>query len=119
MYYTMLKMVQNIMSTSTDYIKFVCDQIKGIGDIRYKKMFGEYVVYINDKPILLVCDNTVFVKKLDDISTQMKDSDTDYPYKNAKEHYILDIQNIELTKNVIEILEQITTVPKPRKKSTK
>lgn len=77
------------------------------------------MVYINDKPILLVCDSTVFVKKLDDISTQMKDSDTDYPYKNSKEHYILDIENIELTKNVIEILEQITTVPKPRKKSIK
>lgn len=77
------------------------------------------MVYINDKPILLVCDSTVFVKKLDDISTQMKDSDTDYPYKNSKEYYILDIENIELTKNVIEILEQITAVQKTRKKSIK
>ena len=77
------------------------------------------MVYINDKPILLVCDSTVFVKKLDDISTQMKDSDTDYPYKNSKEHYILDIENIELTKNVIKILEQITAVQKTRKKSIK
>ncbi|MGN0560765.1 MAG: hypothetical protein ACI4K8_06895 [Candidatus Fimenecus sp.] len=25
-------------------------------------MFGEYMVYVNDKPILMVCDNTVFVK---------------------------------------------------------
>lgn len=49
----------------------------------------------------------------------MKDSDTDYPYKNSKEHYILDIENIELTKNVIEILEQITAVQKTRKKSIK
>ena len=40
------------MSTSADYIKFVCDQIKDFGDIRYKKMFGEYMVYINNKPIL-------------------------------------------------------------------
>ena len=49
----------------------------------------------------------------------MKDSDTDYPYKNSKENYILDIENIELTKNVIEILEQITAVQKTRKKSIK
>jgi DNA helicase-2/ATP-dependent DNA helicase PcrA len=36
-----------------------------VGAVRYKKMFGEYMVYVNEKPILLVCDNTVFVKILD------------------------------------------------------
>ena len=53
------------MATSVEFIEFVCDQIKGPWDIRYRKMFGEYMVYVNDKPILLVCDNTVYVKKLD------------------------------------------------------
>ena len=27
-------------------------------------MFGEYMVYVNDKPVLLVCGNTVYAKKL-------------------------------------------------------
>lgn len=52
-----------MMSTTMDYVEFVCGQIRDAWDVRYKKMFGEYMVYINDKPILLVCDNTVFVKK--------------------------------------------------------
>lgn len=53
------------MATSVDYIEFVCGQIRGERVVRYKKMFGEYMVYVNDKPVLLVCDNTVYVKKLD------------------------------------------------------
>jgi TfoX/Sxy family transcriptional regulator of competence genes len=29
------------MATSVDYIEFVCEQIEGVGAVRYKKMFGE------------------------------------------------------------------------------
>jgi TfoX/Sxy family transcriptional regulator of competence genes len=50
------------MATTADFIEYVCDQISGIGAVRCKKMFGEYMVYINEKPILLVCDNTAFCK---------------------------------------------------------
>lgn len=79
-------------------------------------MFGEYMVYINDKPILLVCDNTVYIKKLDAVSELMQKSETGYPYEGAKEHYILDIEDTELSKKAIAILEPITPLPKPRKK---
>ena len=107
------------MSTTVDYIEFVCEQIRVVGDIRYRKMFGEYMVYVNDKPVLLVCDNTVFVKMLDEIKDEMMSSESGYPYKGAKEHYILDIENTELSKRVIQILEIVTPVPKPKKKVKK
>ena len=104
------------MATSQDYIEFVCDQVRGVGDLRYKKMFGEYMVYVNDKPVLLVCDNTVFVKKREEIAGLMEDADVGAPYEGAKEHYILDVEDTELAKKVIGILEPITPLPKPRKK---
>ena len=50
------------MATSKEYIEFVCEQLAGTENVRYRKMFGEYMVYVNDKPTLLVCDNTVMVK---------------------------------------------------------
>jgi len=28
------------MATTVSFIEFVCEQISGVGDIRYKKMFG-------------------------------------------------------------------------------
>ena len=59
------------MATSQEYIEFVCEQLVSIENVRYKKMFGEYMVYVNDKPVLLVCDNTVYVKKLPEIEELM------------------------------------------------
>ena len=107
------------MGTSIDYIEYVCEQINGTGMIRYKKMFGEYMVYINDKPILLVCDDTVFVKMRDEIRDDMELSETGYPYDGAKEHYILDIDNREFSQRIVQMLEPITEIPKPRKKKQK
>ncbi len=107
------------MATSLEYIEYVCEQIRGIGNIRYKKMFGEYMVYVNDKPILLVCNSTVYVKCLDCISKQMSDAETGVPYQGAKIHYILDIENRDLCREVILALEEVTPIPKPRKKKVK
>lgn len=104
------------MATSKEYADFVCEQVSGFGDARSKKMFGEYMVYINDKPLLLVCDNTVFVKMLDCISNIMQSAETGYPYDGAKLHYILDIENAALCESVINALLPVIPVPKPRKK---
>lgn len=107
------------MATTKDFIEYVCEQIAGAGAIRYRKMFGEYMVYVNDKPVLLVCDNTVFVKKLEELKGIMANSATGSPYEGAKEHYVLDIDNADFSKEVIAIIEPLTPVPKPKKKKTK
>ena len=104
------------MATTMDYIEFVCEQLAGVGAVCYRKMFGEYMVYVNDKPLLLVCDNTVFVKILPELSELMAGGDTALPYEGGKPHYILDIEDRALTQAVIEILEPLTPLPKSKKK---
>ena len=99
------------MATSVEYINYVCERIAGEYSVRYKKMFGEYMVYVNDKPILLVCDNTVYVKRLPQLDELMSTADVGVPYGGAKEHYILDIDNGELVESVTGVLEAITPVP--------
>ena len=94
------------MATTKDYIEYVCERLHGAGGLRYRKMFGEYMVYINDKPVLLVCDNTVFVKI----------AERGLPYEGAKEHYILDIDDTDLARQVVAVLETVTPLPKPKKK---
>jgi len=59
------------MATTKDYIEYVCEQVRGAGTLRYRKMFGEYMVYCNEKPVLLVCDDTVFVKMLPELDALM------------------------------------------------
>ena len=60
------------MATTESFINYVCEQLTGIGEIRYKKMFGEYMVYIEEKPVVIVCENTAFVKKIDCIEPLME-----------------------------------------------
>jgi len=104
------------MATTVDFVEYVCGQIEGAGAVRYKKMFGEYMVYVNNKPILLVCDNIVFVKILPCLDTLMSTAEKGHPYEGAKAHYILDVDNADLAKEAVAILEPVTSLPKPRKK---
>ncbi len=103
------------MATTNEYIEYVCEQIQGVGEIRYQKMFGEYMVYVNQKPVIIVCDNVPFVKMLDCIKEKMQDAETGYPYKGAKEHYVLDIDNCEFCKDVVCEIEKVTPIPKKKK----
>ena len=107
------------MATSVEYIEFVCEQIKEAGTVRFKKMFGEYMVYVNEKPVLTVCDNTVFVKKLAEIEELMGQAEVGCPYEGAREHYILDMEDAAFATQVVSAVEKATPVPKPRKKRKK
>lgn len=104
------------MASTENFILYICDQISGAGSIRYRKMFGEYMVYVDDKPVLLVCDDTVYVKILPEVEPLLAEAEKGFPYPGAKEHYILDIDDSELAKAVIEKLLPVTAIPKPRKK---
>ncbi len=104
------------MATTASYLAFVLEQLPPLWDVRSRKMFGEYMVYLNEKPVLLVCDNTVFVKKLPVLDDLMRDTLCGYPYEGAKEHYVLDVEDHELTEQVLRAAEAATPLPKPRKK---
>ncbi|GHU90465.1 hypothetical protein FACS1894202_10300 [Clostridia bacterium] len=104
------------MATTPDYIEFVAERLAFTGNVRYKKMFGEYMVYVNEKPLVLVCDDTAFVKMLPCLDTLMPDAERGIPYTGAKEHYILDIENTDLVGCVIAELGKVTPIPKPKTK---
>jgi TfoX/Sxy family transcriptional regulator of competence genes len=105
------------MATDLEFIQYVSDQINETGRVRYRKMFGEYMIYVNDKPILLVCNNSVYIKKHECLVELLKESEKGIPYNGAKEHYLLDIDNKELCKEVIRLVEPRVEVPKIKKKS--
>lgn len=50
------------MATKQSTIDFILDQIRGAGEVRARKMFGEYALYCDDKVVALVCDDRLFVK---------------------------------------------------------
>jgi TfoX/Sxy family transcriptional regulator of competence genes len=104
------------MATTQDFMDYLFDQIDDRWNKRYRKMFGEYLFYINERPLLLVCDNTVYVKELECLSSMVSDLDKGSPYKGAKEHYIVDAENKELLDAVISELVKVVQIPVKRKK---
>ena len=50
------------MASSVEFAEYVCGQAEGAGEVSYRKMFGEYGIYLDGKFIGVVCDNQFFVK---------------------------------------------------------
>ena len=107
------------MASNIDFIEFICSQIKGIGTVRYRKMFGDYMIYLNEKPIILVCDNIAYVKKHPSIANLMQDCEIGIPYNGAKEHYILDVEHRHTLVDAISTLEKVLPFPKEKKVNNK
>ena len=104
------------MATDPNYVEFVLERLQTSLPVTCKKMFGEYLIYVDGKPALLVCDNTVFVKKLPVLSAILANAPCGCPYEGAKEHNILDVEDHDLTECVLTLAEAAVPVPKPRKK---
>jgi TfoX/Sxy family transcriptional regulator of competence genes len=105
------------MASDIDFVNYVIEQIKNAGTVTYKKMFGEYLIYSNGKPVILVCDNTAFVKISDSVKPYMPNAKKGFPYKSAKEHYIVDIDDSEQLSQIVREIEKITPLPKKKIKN--
>ncbi len=103
------------MATNPEYIEFVMDQVTGAGTLRSRKMFGEYMIYVDDRPILLICENTVYVKMHEAVAEILKSAPRGNPYTGAKVHYILDVEDRELA--LAAIAELLKVIPIPVKKA--
>lgn len=105
------------MATEAGFIAYLCDQLEGLGTIRSRKMFGEYMVYCNDKPVLIVCDDRPMVKMLPILEPLLKDRPTAPPYEGAKDHYVLDPDDREILRETVRLAEEVTPLPKKRRKA--
>ena len=103
------------MSKSKGYMQFVLDQLEEFPDVTYRKMFGEYMVYLQGRPVLLVCDNCAMVKKLPELAELMRGAPDGLPYEGARVHSVLDLEDRELVRQVMDILLRVTPLPKRRK----
>lgn len=104
------------MACTSEFIEFICDVLAPLGEVRYRKMMGEYIIYVNDKCVITACDNIAFVKKLPCIADLMSDAETGCAYAGAKEGYILDFNDRHKALKVIETLWEHLPFPKSKKK---
>ena len=104
------------MPCTAEFIDFICDALSPLGEVRSRKMMGEYVVHVNGKCVITACDNLAYVKKLPCIAPLMADAECGFPYPGAREAYILDFSDPRKAIKVIQTLWEALPYPKPRKK---
>ena len=102
------------MASNEEFVRFICDQISGAGTIRFRKMFGEYGIYVNGIYCASVCDNRFFVKITKAGAAFFPDCMTEYPYEGSKQKCFL-LTDLENSDRLTEFL-QVTSAELSRKK---
>lgn len=93
------------MASSEDFKDFVLEQLRLCESkcvFSARKMFGEYCIYADNKPIFLLCDDMLYIKQFPFLKELLKDNNLSTPFPKAKQWYILDVEDIEILKKVIE-----------------
>lgn len=106
------------MSSSIDFVEYVCEQTSGAGEISYKKMFGEYAIYCNSKIIGLICDNQFFLKETLAGKALLTEIIELPPYPGAKNHFVIDfLDDKEYLSSLVQATYSELPVPKPKKQN--
>jgi DNA transformation protein len=84
------------MASKQIVVDYIIDQLLSLGNVRVRKMFGEYALYCNDKVVALICNNRLFVK----ITAEGKkfvggEYLEGYAYKGAKASILIDEDKID------------------------
>ncbi|MBP5477023.1 MAG: TfoX/Sxy family protein [Paludibacteraceae bacterium] len=97
--------------SNADLVQYIIEQASQAGEVRARKMFGDYCLYCNDKPVGLICDDYLYLKPLKQLDSVLREDDRQMrpPYDGAKPHYaITDVDDADyvslLVKTVVENL---------------
>jgi TfoX/Sxy family transcriptional regulator of competence genes len=106
------------MATDQSYVDFICEQGGSAGALSYRKMFGEYVVYLDGKVVALVCDNTLFVKPTAEGRAMLGEVSEQPPYPGAKLHFRIgaEIDDAVFLQRLLSSTAQVLPDPKPKPK---
>ena len=103
------------MASSKDYLEYILDQLSGGGDISYRAMMGEYIIYYRGKIVGGIYDDRFLVKPVKAAVTMMPDADRELPYEGAKAMLLVDdVENKEFLKELLETM--YAELPAPKKK---
>lgn len=108
------------MATKVSTIEYIEDQLADVPGVRSRKMFGEYALYVGDKVVALVCDDTLFVKITEEGRVFVGEAyEEGCAYPGAKPSMRIDGDMIEdraWLSELVRITDRNVPEPKPKKK---
>ena len=111
----------NKMASDLEFVEYVAEQVKDAGEIKYRKMFGEYVLYCDRKVVALICDNKLFIKPTNTGREYIGNVNEAPAYPGAKLSFLIEeqIEDSDWLSELIRITENELPEPKPKKKRKK
>lgn len=104
------------MATSKEYIDFIIDQLSLLDGITFRKMMGEYIIYLNEKIAAYVCDERLLVKITPTAQKMLPTAPVEPPYPGAKDMLLVEnVDNREFLAKLFTALEPEMTLPKKKK----
>lgn len=107
------------MASKQSTVDYICEQIAHAGNIRYRKMFGEYAIYCNEKVVAFVCDDQLYVKPTNAGRELIEILEEAPPYPGAKLYFLIspDLwEDREFLTKVISATAAELPLPKMKKK---
>lgn len=110
------------MSTRAETMEFLTDQLSALPNIRTRRMFGEYCLYSDEKPVAFVCDDELFVKPTEAGREYIGEPDEAPAYPGSKLYYRVGgdrWEDREWLTGLIDVTAAALPVPKPKKPKAK
>ena len=90
------------MASTKDYLEYVLELLSDLDNITYKRMMGEYLLYVDGVLFGGVYDNRFLVKKTPSI--EKYGFIEQIPYEGAKPMYLVDIEDPNEIKDIVLLL---------------
>lgn len=107
------------MASDARTVTFIADQ-GGLGSrLTFRRMFGEYALYLDGKVVALVCDNKLFLKPTD-AGRALLGSPTEAPAYPGSRHYFLleeELEDPDLLRRALEVTASTLPLPMPKSRS--
>jgi TfoX/Sxy family transcriptional regulator of competence genes len=104
------------MASDLSFVEYVRDQMHGAGAVTFRKMFGEYALYIDEKVVALVCDNQLFVKSTAAGRALLGTVTDGLPYPGVKPQLLIteELEDQQLSVELMRATAGELPAPKPK-----
>lgn len=102
--------------SNADLVQYIVEQAAKAGEVRARKMFGDYALYCNEKVVGLICDDFLYLKPLKVLDPLLHEGDRRMqpPYDGARPHYVItDVDDPDYVSLLVRTVAD--TIPDKRK----
>lgn len=105
------------MATEKAFLDYVIEQIALGERLTHKRLFGEFALYVDDKVVAFVCDNSLFIKPSQAVIRLAPDLPMRPPYPGASNYPVADelLDDSDAIRRMILETAVLMPMPKPKK----